>query len=435
MKKLSIISLGCPKNTVDSEYLAGKLLKENYELTDPENADGIIIMTCSFINPAIKETEETIKKFLELRKKQKIKYLAVGGCYVHRFREKIKEKFPEIDLIFGFDDIEKFEKILKNKEKTNYESTRFLFSDKIPRFISTRNYAYLKISEGCNELCSFCVIPRIRGKFRSKSLDKIIEEAEILVNSGFEEIILISQSTGLYGVDLYGKKMLKDLLKKLLKIKNLKILRMFYIHPDDLDEEILKIITENEKMAPYLDVPIQHISENVLKTMRRRGDKKSVLKTLELVDKYKNKRYLTIRTEIIVGFLTEKEEDFEELYNFCKNDNLIKRWAVFRYYNEKGSFAYENFEPIEEEIIENRFRIISEIVSEKNGISAKELIGKEVIFIPEYQKDSKIFGHTQYDAPEIDIPSFIENESEELRFRKLKIKDFTDKGFVLGEKE
>jgi len=434
MKKLSIISLGCPKNTVDSEYLAGKLLKENYELTDPENADGIIIMTCSFINPAIKETEETIKKFLELRKKQKIKYLAVGGCYVHRFREKIKEKFPEIDLIFGFDDIEKFEKILKNKEKTNYESTRFLFSDKIPRFISTRNYAYLKISEGCNELCSFCVIPRIRGKFRSKPLDKIIEEAEILVNSGFEEIILISQSTGLYGVDLYGKKMLKDLLKKLLKIKNLKILRMFYIHPDDLDEEILKIITENEKMAPYLDVPIQHISENVLKTMRRRGDKKSVLKTLELVDKYKNKRYLTIRTEIIVGFPAEKEEDFEELYNFCKNDNLIKRWVVFRYYNEKGSFAYENFESLEEEIIENRFRIISEIVSEKNSISAKELIGKEVIFIPEHQKDSKIFGHTQYDAPEIDIPSFIENKSEELRFRKLKIRNFTDKGFVLGEK-
>jgi len=435
MKKISIISLGCPKNTVDSEYLAGKLLKENYKLTNPENADGIIIMTCSFIDPAIKETEKTIKKFLKLKEKKKIKYLAVGGCYVHRFKEKIKEKFPKIDLIFGFDDIEKFEKILKNKEKTNYKSTQFLFSDKIPRFISTRNYAYLKISEGCNELCSFCVIPKIRGKFRSKPLDKVVEEAEILANSGFEEIILISQSTGLYGIDLYGKKTLKDLLKKLLKIKNLKILRMFYIHPDDLDEEILKIITENEKMAPYLDVPIQHISENVLKTMRRRGNKKSISKALELIDKYKNKRYLTIRTEIIVGFPTEKGKDFEELYNFCKNDKLIKRWAVFKYYNERGSFAYENFESLGEEIIENRFRIISEIVSKKNRDLAKELIGKEVIFIPEYKKKGKVFGHTEYDAPEIDIPSFIESKSENLRFKKLEIKDFTDKGFILKEKE
>ncbi|MEO0270172.1 MAG: 30S ribosomal protein S12 methylthiotransferase RimO [candidate division WOR-3 bacterium] len=432
MKKFSIITLGCPKNQVDSEYLAGNLLKNNFELVPPEKSEGIIIMTCSFINPAVKETENTIRKFIELKRNKKIKFLAVGGCYIHRFKEKIKEKFPEIDLLFGFDDIENFEKILKKNKETNYSSTRFIYSDKIPRLISTRNFAYLKISEGCDELCSFCIIPKIRGKFRSKPVEKIIEEAKLLTDSGFYEIILISQSTGLYGVDIYKKKMLKELLKNLLKIKKLRLLRIFYLHPADFDEEIIKLIVDNDKMAPYIDIPIQHISENVLTTMRRRGKKEKILSALELIDKYKNKRNLTVRTEIIVGFPTEREEDFEELYEFCKKDNLIKRWALFKYHNEKESFAYENYKPLANKIIEERYKKMLEVIREKNLISAKELIGKELIFIPEYKEDGRVFGHTEYDAPEIDIKSFVESDDyENFVFRKLKVKSISKKGFKL----
>lgn len=432
MKKFSIITLGCPKNQVDGEYLAGNLLKNNYEIVSPENSEGVIIMTCSFINPAVKETENTIKKFIELKRNKKIKLLAVGGCYVLRFKEKIKEKFPEIDLLFGFDDIENFEKILNKNKKTTYESTRFLYSDKIPRLISTRNFAYLKISEGCDELCSFCIIPKIRGKFRSKPIEKIIEEAKLLTDSGFYEIILISQSTGLYGIDIYKKKMFKELLNNLLKIKKLKLLRMFYLHPADLDKEIIKMIVDNEKMAPYLDVPIQHISENVLSSMRRRGKKEKVLNVLELIDKYKKERNLTVRTEIIVGFPTEKEEDFEELYNFCKEDSLIKRWALFKYHHEKESFAYKNYIPLPEKIIDERYKKILRIVKEKNLLAARELIGKDVIFIPEYKENGKIYGHTEYDAPEIDIRSFVDSDDyESFIFKKLKVKSLYKEGFKL----
>ncbi len=432
MKKLSIITLGCPKNQVDSEYLAGNLLKNDFEIVEPEKSEGVIIMTCSFINPAVKETENTIKKFIELKRNKKINFLAVGGCYVHRFKEKIKEKFPEIDLLFTFDDIENFEKILNKNRKTDYQSSRFLYSDKIPRLISTRNFAYLKISEGCDELCSFCIIPKIRGKFRSKLMEKIIEEAKLLTDSGFYEIILISQSTGLYGVDIYKRKMLKELLKSLLKIKKLKLLRMFYFHPADIDEEIIRIIIDNEKMAPYLDVPIQHISEKVLSSMRRRGKKEKVLNTLELIDKYKNKRFLTVRTEIIVGFPTEKEEDFEELYNFCKEDSLIKRWALFKYHNERESFAYQNYTPLPKKIIDERYKKMLKVVKEKNYRYAKELIGKQVFFIPEYIKNGRIYGHTEYDAPEIDIKSFVESDNyEKFIFGKLEIENLSKEGFKL----
>ncbi len=238
-QKISIIILGCPKNRIDSEYLAGKLIKEKFELTNPQSADTILIMTCSFIKPAIKETEKIIKKFIRKKKIGEIKTIGIGGCYVQRFKNEIIKKFPEIDFLFGFDDIENFENLLEKNLKNDFKSTRFLYSKKIPRFISTVNFAYLKISEGCDEVCSFCTIPFIRGKFRSKPIEEIIQECKSLVSSGFKEIILISQSTGLYGIDLYKKKKLVFLLKKLLRIKDLKLLRVFYLHPADLNDEIL----------------------------------------------------------------------------------------------------------------------------------------------------------------------------------------------------
>lgn len=434
MKKISIVTLGCPKNQVDSEYLAGKLLNCGFELVKQDDAQAVFVMTCAFIEPAVKETEEVIRKFIELKKRKKINYIAVGGCYVHRFKDSIKERFKEIDLLFGFDDIKKIDKIIDRKVNPSFDTPKFLYTEKTPRIIPTINYAYLKISEGCNEKCSFCIIPLLRGKYRSKPLEKVMEEVKSLLDSEFYEIILISQSTGLYGIDLYKRKSLKDLLKKLLKFKKLKILRVFYLHPADLDEETLKIIVENEKIAPYLDIPIQHVSEEVLRKMKRRGGKKAVYKALELIEKYKNKRDLTVRTEIIVGFPEEQEKDFEELYEFCKRDNIIKRWALFKFYGEKESFASQNYKQLEKDVIEKRYDIMEKLILEKNYSSLLELVGKKVTFIPEYKEGKRIFGHTEFDAPEIDVKSYIESEKnlKEFNFKKLLVQEIDSVGFKLS---
>ncbi|MEN3045441.1 MAG: MiaB/RimO family radical SAM methylthiotransferase [Candidatus Hydrothermales bacterium] len=434
MKKISIVTLGCPKNQVDSEYLAGKLTRCGFELVGQEKAKAVFIMTCAFIEPAVKETEEVIKKYIELKRRKKIDFIAVGGCYVHRFKESIKERFKEVDLLFGFDDIEKIDKIISKRITSSFDTPKFLYNKKIPRAISTVNYAYLKISEGCDENCTFCIIPLLRGKYRSKPIEKVLYEAKELLNSEFYEIILISQSTGLYGIDLYKKKSLKDLLKKLLRLKNLKLLRIFYLHPADLDEEIMKIIVENEKIAPYLDIPIQHVSEEVLRKMKRRGGKKAVYKALELIEKYKNKRDLTVRTEIIVGFPEEQEKDFEELYEFCKRDNIIKRWALFKFYGEKESFASQNYKQLEKDVIEKRYDIMEKLILEKNYSSLLELVGKKVTFIPEYKEGKRIFGHTEFDAPEIDVKSYIESEKnlKEFNFKKLLVQEIDSVGFKLS---
>ncbi|MEN3043669.1 MAG: MiaB/RimO family radical SAM methylthiotransferase [Candidatus Hydrothermales bacterium] len=434
MKKISIVTLGCPKNQVDSEYLAGKLLNCGFELVKQDDAQAVFVMTCAFIEPAVKETEEVIRKFIELKKRKKINYIAVGGCYVHRFKDSIKERFKEIDLLFGFDDIKKIDKIIDRKVNPSFDTPKFLYTEKTPRIIPTINYAYLKISEGCNEKCSFCIIPLLRGKYRSKPLEKVMEEVKSLLDSEFYEIILISQSTGLYGIDLYKRKSLKDLLKKLLKFKKLKILRVFYLHPADLDEETLKIIVENEKIAPYLDIPIQHVSESVLKKMRRRGGKKAVFKALELIEKYSNQRDLTIRTEIIVGFPEEEEKDFEELYEFCKKNEIFKRWALFKFHPERESFAFQNYKLLKKTITEERFNIMERLILEKNNNSLVKLIGKKVTFIPEYKKDKRIFGHTEFDAPEIDVKSYIDSEEDikKFNFERLVIKEINNIGFKLS---
>ncbi|MEO0267352.1 MAG: MiaB/RimO family radical SAM methylthiotransferase [candidate division WOR-3 bacterium] len=406
MRKFKIVFLGCPKNFVDTEHLCGFLLEKGFEYGD--DGDHVFIQTCAFIKPAIEESTKVIKEYINKKKKGEIKFIGVGGCLPLRFKN-IKKIFPEIDLV------------IKNLKKDEIIPST-------PRFLLTKGFCYVKISEGCNERCSFCVIPCIRGNLRSREIDDILSEIKFLINNGFKEIILISQSTGQYGIDIYKKPYFKNLLKKIEKINGDFWVRMMYMHPADIDEEIVKIIKNSEKIVKYMDIPIQHFSENVLKEMRRRGGKKKVLNALEMIrNNFSDDFY--IRTEVMVGFPSETDRDFEELLNGLKYYK-INRIAIFKYYDEKNLK-----QKIPEKILSERFEEAQKVAMELMRESQKRLLNKRLkVLINE--KDGKFYkGRTEFDAPEIDFEVYAKkiNKIEIPNFYTLKIKNMKRNFDLLGE--
>lgn len=393
-ENIAVLTLGCAKNVVDSEKLIGTLLSNGYKVVDDlESADTCIINTCGFIKPAVEENLKVLLSAVNLKSQKKIKKLIVFGCLVERFKDNLLQEFPEIDLMVGVEAFEQIVRFLKKDEelKSNLIGER--------KLLTPNHYAYLKISEGCNRECSFCAIPNIRGKLRSFPIERLVEEANYLANLGVKELIIISQDTSSYGVDLYGEPKLVQLLKELSKIEGIEWIRLMYLYPAGLPDGLLDLIAEEPKICKYLDIPLQHISDKILKSMRRGTSKKSIISLVEKVRTLLPSS--AIRSTFIVGYPGETDQDFNELLDFVK-DYELDRVGVFTYSREDGTFAFPLGDTISEEEKENRrlelLRIQSSISLKKN----KLLVGKTLKVIVDEKNNGKYISRTEYDAPEVD---------------------------------
>lgn len=372
--KLGLISLGCSKNTVDSENMLGILVKEKkLELVeDVEEADLIIVNTCAFINDAKEESIQTILEMSDYKKSGHLKKLVVCGCLSERYKEELIKEIPEIDAVVGTGDVDKIgevvDSIMNDKKEIKVGSLDFLPTSKTPRMLTNYPHsAYLKISEGCDKRCTYCIIPFLRGELRSRTIEDIIVEAENLAKDGVVELNLLAQEITEYGKDIYGKRMLPELLKELVKVEGIKWIRLYYMYPNSITDELIEVIKNEPKICNYFDVPIQHISDKMLQQMARakNGDYiRSILGRIRgaIPD-------ATIRTTVIVGFPGETEENFEELKEFIKEFEF-DYVGVFKYSREEDTVAYDLPDQVPEEIKEQRWsellNIQGEIVERKN---------------------------------------------------------------------
>lgn len=412
--KASLISLGCPKNLVDSEIILCNLATANFTLTsDWKNSDVVIINTCAFLKSAVVEAGKYINKALLYKKNGKIKKIIVAGCLPQRIKTDLLEKFPDIDGVVGIDNLTDISKLCFSKipQIKVAETPKHLYNSATPRLLTTNHYAYLKIADGCDNFCSYCLIPSIRGRFRSRKIDDLVTEAKQLVRNGarpalarkggVKELILVAQDTTLYGKDIYHKPALARLLKNLVKIKEIEWIRILYTHPAHWTDELIKVYQENNKICRYIDLPLQHISDNILTMMNRPYDRKAVEKLLAKLRKIPD---LAIRTSFIVGFPGETDKDFTELLKFVKEQKFA-HLGCFKYSREQGTVAYNLPNQIPERIKRERY---NKIMATQQQISLKRMqrfIGKKVkVIIDGKSKDhrNQCIGRSQYDAPEID---------------------------------
>ena len=420
---VGFIHLGCSKNLVDTEMAIGLFKNNNYKVVNnPEEADIIVINTCGFIESAKEEAINTILEMAEYKKKR-CRNLIAMGCLVQRYKEELAKAIPEVDLWIKYDSYstiwEQIEEVIK-PEKTEKKNLDFL--DRT--ITSGNNYAYLRIAEGCNNFCTFCAIPKIRGKYVSRKIEDILEEAKKLADEGYKEIILIAQDTGRYGVDLYGKSKLVELLQKLCKIEQIKWIRFLYTYPETIDDELIKTVKEEDKICKYFDIPIQHISDTVLKRMGRKSDGKSIRKLIKkLRDEIPS---VVIRTTVMVGFPGETKEDFEQLYDFVK-EAKFDRLGAFSYSKEENTPAEKLPNQVHPATKKSRYnRIMKEQQEIANEIQ-KELIDKELEVLVETKTfDNKYYvGRSTREVPEIDSFIYIPMIEKELegKFVKVKIAD------------
>lgn len=403
--KISVITLGCSKNTVDSERLMNQLKLNEFELTDnPNEADAIIINTCGFIEAAKEESINTILEAVELKKSGALKKIVVAGCLSERYVKELKKEIPEVDAYFG---TEAYENVLREfGANLKYE----LLGE---RLITTpRHFAYLKISEGCDNPCSFCAIPLMRGKHKTKPIKGLINEAKFLASQGVKELILIGQDTTDYGIDLYGKRNISDLINKLSEINGIEWIRLMYAYPSHFPESLIETIASNPKVCKYIDLPLQHISDSVLKSMRRGITQR---RTKELVNNLREKiPYLTLRTTFIVGYPNETEKEFEELCNFVR-DIRFERFGVFTYSLEENTASYILGDPIPQEVKEERKAILMEIQKEISLKKNEEKIGKEIKVIIDAKENNFYVARSESDAPEVDGEVLIDDDNNNLQ--------------------
>lgn len=405
-KKVGIISLGCPKNRVDSEIMLGLLKNDDFEITNEKSeADVIIVNTCAFIESAKKESINTILEMADL-KKAGCKSLIVAGCLAERYKEEILREIPEVDAVIG---TAYFNEIARAIRKT-YEGQKPVYCGKqadldylnSERILSTpRGYAYLKIAEGCDNFCTYCTIPYLRGRFRSRPIEDIINEAQGLAEKGVKELILVAQDTTAYGKDLYGERKLVELVRRISKINDIVWLRILYSYPEEIDDNFIDEVANNHKICKYIDIPIQHASNRVLKAMGRRGNRLQVENLIKrLRDKISD---VIIRTSLIVGFPGEEEEDFSSLYEFVKTYEF-DRLGVFTYSREENTPASRFKNQVKSRIKRERYNALmllqKEIAARKNRLR----LGKVYKAIVEGVSEEGIFymGRTYAEAPEID---------------------------------
>ena len=350
--KVGMVSRGCDKNRVDSELILGSINKF-YEITNnPKDAEIIIINTCGFIESAKQESIDTILEMAEYKKTHKCKMIIATGCLTQRYGDELLELIPEIDILMGVNDYMKLHKLIVDFIKTEQRVSSTTYKDEGvnegERILTTNSHtAYLRIAEGCNNFCTYCIIPKIRGKFRSRSKESILAEANSLVNQGVKEIILIAQDLTNYGEDLYGKNQLHVLVNELSEIEGLEWIRLLYCYPEEITDELIEVIANNPKVMKYLDLPIQHISNNILKMMARKTNKETIIDKIDLLrEKVPG---ITLRTSLIVGFPGETEEDFNELCSFLK-DYKLDNVGVFTYSQEEGTAAAKLPNQIDEDV-------------------------------------------------------------------------------------
>ena len=391
MKKVALISLGCEKNLVDSENILGLLLKNHYEIVNnKEEANILIINTCGFIESSKKESIDTILD--NIGKKQKV---VVTGCLVNRYKDELAKEIPEVDLWIPIRDYPRFNALLAtlDNELTNYEGLNDNY-----RLVSTGSYsAYLKIGEGCSNCCTYCAIPLIRGPYVSRPFESVINEAKKLANDGYKELIVLEQDTTRYGLDLKEKKTIVDLLKELLKIEGLEYIRLLYLYPDEITDELIDLIAKEERLTPYFDIPIQHSEDKILKAMNRRGDK-AYLK--QLFNKIRNKiPHAILRTTIMVGFPGETKVDFENMLEFVK-EIKFDHLGAFKYSREEGTKSFDYSHQVRENTKQKRLETLMEL---QQGISYelnKRHIGEIMTGLVVGKENDYYLLRSYYNAPD-----------------------------------
>ena len=433
-KTIALISLGCAKNLVNSEQMLYLLSEAGYALTpEPDGADAVIINTCGFIDAAKSEAIDTILEMAELKKNNRLGKIIVTGCLTERYQDTVSEELPEIDAILG---VGSYGDIVKAVEDVFNDSSVKLFGDKnapideIPRVVTTGPaWAYLRIAEGCNNYCAFCAIPYIRGKFRSRTIEDIVEESKDLAAHGIKELIVIAQDITRYGTDLYGKRSLAKLCRCLSEIDGIRWIRLHYLYPDQFDDELIDEIASNEKIVKYLDIPIQHINNGILKAMNRRGtgDEIRVL-FRKLREKIPG---VVLRTSLIAGLPGEGEAEFEELCEFLK-EAKIERAGVFPFSPEEGTPAAK-MEFVDSEIAQKRADLILQLQAGIMDDFCNAQVGKTLDVLCEgYDKEIDMFyGRSYADSPDIDGQVIFEGSCNEGDFVKVLITE-ADDGNLIG---
>jgi ribosomal protein S12 methylthiotransferase len=410
--KVGMVSLGCDKNRVDSELILGSINK-HYEITnDAKEADIIIVNTCGFIESAKQESIDTILEMAEYKNKYKCKMLIATGCLTQRYGDELLELIPEIDILMGVNDYMKLHRLILDFIKDQKRISSATYSDEGInegiRLLTTKQHtAYVRIAEGCNNFCTYCIIPKIRGKFRSRLEKNILDEVKMLVDNGVKEIILIAQDLTDYGVDIYGKRMLHDLISKISKVEGVEWIRLLYCYPEEITDELIEEIARNEKVVKYLDLPIQHISSSVLKQMGRRTNKEAIISK---IDTLRNKvPGIALRTSLIVGFPGETDENFEELEKFLE-DYKLENVGVFAYSQEEDTPAAKMECQVDEEVkIQRQKKLMAvqrEVVKEQNKLK----IGNIYDTIIDGNNGEYYIGRSYEMAPEIDGLIYIKKE-------------------------
>ena len=422
MKKINIITLGCSKNTVDSEHLAAQLTAMDYKIvfdSDRTDADVVVINTCGFIGDAKQESIDTILRAAQLKSEGKIEELFVVGCLSQRYADELRPELPEVDDFFGVNDWAGVVERLGAKYRKENETKRELSTPS--------HYAYLKISEGCNWMCGYCAIPLIRGRHKSVPMEALIAEAERLAESGVRELMVIAQDTTYYGVDIYGERKLAELLERLCRIEKIEWIRLHYAYPTDFPDEVIEVMAREKKICKYLDIPFQHISDNQLAAMKRRHTKEEALTLIKKLRK--SIPDIALRTTLLVGYPTESEADFKELVEFVR-ETKFDRLGVFAYSEEEGTYSATRLtddvpEQTKQERVDAIMRLQERISLENNA----KRIGQKMRVIIDRKEGDFYIGRSEYDSPEVDQEIIIESFGKRLyrgRFYNVAITDAED---------
>jgi ribosomal protein S12 methylthiotransferase len=413
-EKVKVVTLGCEKNLVDSEIMSGLIHGRGFQLVEnKEEATVIIVNTCGFIDAAKEESVNTILDMADLKQTAKLKALIVSGCLTQRYKKQLMEEMPEIDGIVGTGDFDKINEIvdeaLRGRKPILVGNPVFNYDQDLPRKVSTPRYtAYVKIAEGCDNACTFCSIPIMRGSFRSRSMESIISEVEQLASQGVKEVSLIAQDSTNYGTDLYDGFMLPTLLNKVSEVAGIEWVRLHYAYPGFFTDELIQTIANNPKVCKYIDMPLQHSEDSILKRMRRPGRQKD---TRELVRKIRESiPDVALRTSLIVGFPGETEADFENLKQFVR-DMQFDRLGVFSYSKEDDTPASRLPDQVPDDVKEFRANTLMEIQREISNMRGSNRVGKEInVLIERYDGRSDVYiGRSEFDAPEIDGEVFVSN--------------------------
>ena len=437
--KILFISLGCDKNLVDTEVMLGMLASRGYEMTnDEQEADIIVINTCCFIHDAKEESIQNILEMADLKKTGRLKALIVTGCLAQRYKEEIIQEIPEVDAVLGTTSYEEIAHVIdgvlsdspmeRGDVRLTMKDVDYLPVTDTHRMVTTGgHFAYLKIAEGCDKHCTYCIIPKVRGDFRSVPMEHLLEEAQNLVDGGVKELILVAQETTMYGTDLYGEKRLPQLLRALCKISGLRWIRILYCYPEEITDELIQVIKEEPKICHYLDLPIQHASDGILKRMGRRTSRAQLIETIEKLRR--EIPDIALRTTLITGFPGETQEQHEELMDFV-DQMEFDRLGVFTYSPEEDTPAASMPDQIPEEVKEERQAELMELQQDIVFDQAEDRIGEELLVMIEGKvaDENAYVGRTYRDAPNVDGLIFV-NTSEELMsgdFARVKVTGSAD---------